>query len=139
MGFGTLNLSTVVRFEATNFNGLPPSRSSTPSPHLSFSKPCWVVKTESNVRRKRRKKPDPHCVVCEGSGRVDCFQCCGRGRTNQTHLEMLPKGEWPIWCRTCGGSGLDYCSRCLGTGEYRYIMGFQFMNHDDNQSQENKS
>ncbi|XLT49232.1 hypothetical protein HN873_041836, partial [Arachis hypogaea] len=74
----------------------------------------------------------------EGSGRVDCHQCRGKGRTNQVHLEMLPKGEWPKWCRTCGGSGLGYCSRCLGTGEYRYIMGFHFMNRDDDKSQENK-
>ncbi|XLR13230.1 hypothetical protein HN51_034137, partial [Arachis hypogaea] len=73
----------------------------------------------------------------EGSGRVDCHQCRGKGRTNQVHLEMLPKGEWPKWCRTCGGSGLGYCSRCLGTGEYRYIMGFHFMNRDDDKSQEN--
>ncbi|XWS65742.1 hypothetical protein CRYUN_Cryun05aG0139300 [Craigia yunnanensis] len=51
-------------------------------------------------------------------------------RTNHAHLEMLPKGEWPKWCRTCGGSGLSYCSRCLGTGEYRYIMGFHFMKRD---------
>ncbi|RYR30014.1 hypothetical protein Ahy_B01g054780 [Arachis hypogaea] len=101
--------------------------------------PSWVVITESNVKKKRRKKPDPHCVVCEGSGRVDCHQCCGKGRTNKVHLEMLPKGEWPKWCRTCGGSGLGYCSRCLGIGEYRYIMGFHFMNRDNDKSQENKS
>ncbi|KAL4298902.1 hypothetical protein HN51_049618 [Arachis hypogaea] len=68
--------------------------------------------------RRREKKPDPHCVVCEESGRVDCHQCCGKGRTNQVHLEMLPKGKWPKWRRTCGGSGLGYCSRCLGTGEH---------------------
>ncbi|XP_072074359.1 uncharacterized protein [Arachis hypogaea] len=97
---------------------------------ISLTKPSWVVRTESNVKKKRRKKPDPHCVVCEGSGRVDCHQCCGKGTTNKVYLEMLPKGEWPKWCRTCGGSGLGYCSRCLRTGEYRYIMGFHFMNRD---------
>ncbi|KAF2542388.1 hypothetical protein F2Q68_00032421 [Brassica cretica] len=47
-------------------------------------------------------------------------------------MEMLPRGEWPKWCRSCGGSGLCECSRCLGTGEYRYIMGFRFLNkHGD--------
>lgn len=91
------------------------------------------------MQKKRRKKPDPPCEVCEGSGRVGCHQCRGRGRTNQVHLEMLPKGEWPEWCRTCGGSGLSYCSRCLGTGEYRGIMGFHFMKMGNNESQENKS
>ncbi|XP_057441478.1 uncharacterized protein LOC130733348 [Lotus japonicus] len=139
MGFGTLSLSRTVRFEATSFNGLPPPRPPKSLPHLSLTKPSWVVRTESNVRKKRRKTPDPPCVVCEGSGRVDCHECCGRGRTNLVHLEMLPNGEWPKWCRTCGGSGLSYCSRCLGTGEYRYIMGFHFMKRENNESQENKS
>ncbi|CAK7349264.1 unnamed protein product [Dovyalis caffra] len=97
------------------------------NPHLSLTKPSWVVRTESNVRREIRKKPDPACVVCHGTGRVDCPLCSGQGRTNCVHLALLPQGEWPKWCRTCGGSGLSYCSRCLGTGEYRYIMGFNFM------------
>ncbi|RYR00312.1 hypothetical protein Ahy_B07g088435 [Arachis hypogaea] len=108
----------MIRFESGSFNGLPPPRSPKLSPHshISLTKPSWVVRTESNVKKKRRKKPDPHCVVCEGSGRVDCHHCRGKGRTNQVHLEMLPKGDWPKWCRTCGGSGLGYCSRCLGEG-----------------------
>lgn len=139
MALRTLSLLTTVRFEATDFNGLPPPRSPNSLPYLSVPKPSWVVRTESNVRKKRRKKPDPPCVVCEGSGRVDCQQCHGRGRTNNVESEMLLKGEWPKWCRTCGGSGLGYCSRCLGTGEYRYIMGFQFMKRDADQSQEYKS
>ncbi|XP_057735994.1 uncharacterized protein LOC130951362 isoform X1 [Arachis stenosperma] len=123
MAILALSLLTMVRFESGSFNGLPPPRSPklTPHSHISLTKPSWVVRTESNVKKKRRKKPDPHCVVCEGSGRVDCHQCRGKGRTNQVHLEMLPKGEWPKWCRTCGGSGLGYCSRCLGTGEYRLL------------------
>ncbi|OMO62097.1 hypothetical protein CCACVL1_23036 [Corchorus capsularis] len=99
------------------------------------------MRHESNVRRQRMKKPNPPCVICQGSGRVDCHYCKGRGRTNHVHLEMLPKGEWPKWCRTCGGSGLSYCSRCHGTGEYRHIMGFHFMEknadciHQDDESQ----
>ncbi|GLT66044.1 hypothetical protein SLA2020_384380 [Shorea laevis] len=105
--------------------GVPPSR-----PWLAVRKPSWVVRTESNVRKEKKKKPDPPCVVCHGSGRVNCHQCYGKGRTNHVHLTMLPKGEWPKWCKTCGGSGLGYCSRCLGSGEYRYIMGFKFMNVD---------
>ncbi|EPS65601.1 hypothetical protein M569_09180, partial [Genlisea aurea] len=94
-------------------------------------KPSWVVRTESNVRKESIQKPDPACVICEGSGRVCCRYCHGRGRTNRVQLEMLPKGEWPKWCRDCGGSGLGFCSRCLGTGEYRYIMGFKFMKKAD--------
>ncbi|KAK9273721.1 hypothetical protein L1049_018531 [Liquidambar formosana] len=92
----------------------------------------------SNVRKAERKKPDPPCVVCKGSGRVDCHHCHGRGRTNYVHLVMLPKGEWPKWCKTCGGSGLSYCSRCLGTGEYRYLMGFHFMKKDADDTQVHK-
>ncbi|KAG6531995.1 uncharacterized protein LOC122055648 isoform X2 [Zingiber officinale] len=91
---------------------------------LAVSKPSWVVRTASNVRREKMKKPDPPCVVCAGSGRIDCHNCQGRGRTNCLELAMLPKGEWPRWCKVCSGSGLDYCNRCLGTGEYRDIMGF---------------
>nr|GMD45493.1 protein EMBRYO SAC DEVELOPMENT ARREST 3, chloroplastic [Ipomoea batatas] len=82
---------------------------------------------QSNIRRERRQKPDPPCVVCRGNGRVECYDCNGRGRTNYVDLEMLPKGKWPKWCRNCGGSGMNHCSRCLGTGEYRYIMGFGLM------------
>ncbi|KAJ6723963.1 PLASTID TRANSCRIPTIONALLY ACTIVE PROTEIN [Salix koriyanagi] len=99
--------------------------------HLSLTKPSWVVRTESNIRREIRKRPDPPCEVCHGTGRVDCPPCSGQGRINSVRLAMLPKGEWPKWCRTCGGSGLSYCSRCLGTGEYRYIMGFHFMMASD--------
>ncbi|KAL8207975.1 hypothetical protein R6Q57_007387 [Mikania cordata] len=91
----------------------------------------------SNVRIEKRQKPDPSCVVCRGSGRVDCFDCSGKGRTNGVELAMLPNGEWPKWCKTCGGSGLAYCSRCLGTGEYRYLMGFHFMKKDKDEVPEN--
>ncbi|KAK6234468.1 hypothetical protein QUC31_006874 [Theobroma cacao] len=127
------SLLTAVRLESWKSNGGVPAR-----PRLSLAKPTWIIRTESNVRRERVKKPNPPCVVCQGSGRVDCQYCYGRGRTNHVHLEMLPKGEWPKWCRTCGGSGLSYCSRCLGTGEYRYIMGFHFMKRDDDHTQDNK-
>nr|XP_023886192.1 uncharacterized protein LOC111998315 [Quercus suber]POE68724.1 hypothetical protein CFP56_17604 [Quercus suber] len=140
------SIAAAVRLEAAKSNGapappLPPPRNPKPSPHLpylSFTKPSLVVTTESNVRKEKRKKPDPPCVVCQGSGRVDCHQCCGRGRTNHVRLAILPKGEWPKWCRTCGGSGLGYCSRCLGTGEYRYIMGFHFMKTDNDNAQDQK-
>ncbi|WVZ86896.1 hypothetical protein U9M48_033611 [Paspalum notatum var. saurae] len=90
------------------------------------SKPSWIVRTESNVRRERPKRPDPPCTICKGTGKIDCRNCFGRGRTNHADLIMLPKGEWPHWCRICGGSGLDYCHRCHGTGEYREPMGFHF-------------
>ncbi|KVH89263.1 protein SSUH2 homolog [Cynara cardunculus var. scolymus] len=134
---------TVVRFEATN--GAPPPESHnrpTPSPPppltplLSVPKPSWIVRTESNVRLEKRRKPDPSCVVCRGSGRVDCYDCCGKGRRNNVELTMLPNGEWPKWCKTCGGSGLAYCSRCLGTGEYRYLMGFHFMKRNEDEAQD---
>ncbi|XP_065860145.1 uncharacterized protein [Euphorbia lathyris] len=69
-------------------------------PFLSLSKPSWCVKTESNVRKETRKKPEPSCVVCLGSGRVDCHDCCGKGRRNHVDSEMLPRGEWPKWLAT---------------------------------------
>ncbi|KAM6551636.1 hypothetical protein CsatB_001444 [Cannabis sativa] len=133
-----LSLCTTVRLEATGLNeaSQPHPRQTNPTPRLSFAKPSWVVRTESNVHREEKKTPDPPCVVCMGSGRTGCHTCQGRGRTNCTHVEMLPKGEWPKWCRTCGGSGLDYCPRCLGTGEYRYVMGFQFMKRDVSHTQD---
>ncbi|XAR54245.1 hypothetical protein NMG60_11029290 [Bertholletia excelsa] len=134
---GASSLSQAVRFKASDAtNGAPPPRHPSPSvPILSVPKPSWIVRTEANVRIERRKKPDPPCVVCSGSGRVDCAHCNGTGRTNYVHLTMLPTGEWPKWCRTCGGSGLDYCTRCIGTGEYRYIMGFSFMKRDSDGTQ----
>ncbi|XP_004307285.1 PREDICTED: uncharacterized protein LOC101313643 [Fragaria vesca subsp. vesca] len=121
---------TVVRMEAATSDGALPPRNPDPSPRLSFSKPSWVVRTESNVHREVRKTPDPPCEICTGSGRIHCHFCQGKGRTNSVDMQMLPKGKWPRWCKTCGGSGLSYCSRCLGTGEYRYIMGFHFMKMD---------
>ncbi|KAK7838984.1 hypothetical protein CFP56_018882 [Quercus suber] len=148
------SIAAAVRLEAAKSNGapappLPPPRNPKPrrtcliSPSLSHL--CYVTYLlyaswllQSNVRKEKRKKPDPPCVVCQGSGRVDCHQCCGRGRTNHVRLAILPKGEWPKWCRTCGGSGLGYCSRCLGTGEYRYIMGFHFMKTDNDNAQDQK-
>ncbi|KAI3681437.1 hypothetical protein L6452_36232 [Arctium lappa] len=126
---------TVVRFEGApspdsyNQPVRPPS-----TPLLSLPKPSWIVRTESNVRLEKRRKPDPSCVVCGGSGRVDCYDCCGKGRRNNVDLAMLPNGEWPKWCKTCGGSGLAYCSRCLGTGEYRYLMGFHFMKSNEDEA-----
>ncbi|CAI9103406.1 OLC1v1001875C1 [Oldenlandia corymbosa var. corymbosa] len=135
------NLANTIRLDAANSakDATPPANhnpSATTRPLLSVSKPSWIVRTESNVHKERIFKPDPPCVVCKGSGRVDCHSCRGTGRTNHTHLAILPKGEWPKWCKSCGGSGLGYCSRCLGTGEYRYIMGFQFMKRDGDESQE---
>ncbi|WOH14340.1 hypothetical protein DCAR_0933859 [Daucus carota subsp. sativus] len=106
---------------------------------LSVTKPSWIVRTESNVWREKIKKPDPPCVVCRGSGRVDCTQCRGKGRTNEVQSQMLPKGQWPKWCRSCGGSGLGYCPRCVGTGEYRYIMGFHFMNRENSTAQNSEN
>ncbi|XP_028095203.1 uncharacterized protein LOC114295203 isoform X2 [Camellia sinensis] len=76
----TPSLLPAVRFEATESrNGAPPPRNPRPPlPLLSVSKPSWIVKTESNVRIEQKKKPDPPCLVCSGSGRVDCHHCRGR-------------------------------------------------------------
>lgn len=45
--------------------------------------PCLL---QSNVHREVRKKPDPPCEVCTGSGRVNCHDCCGRGLSLSFHL-----------------------------------------------------
>ncbi|KAG0488458.1 hypothetical protein HPP92_007269 [Vanilla planifolia] len=42
------------------------------------SRSSWIVRTESNVRKEKIRKPDPPCMVCAGSGRVNCRQCEGR-------------------------------------------------------------
>lgn len=34
---------------------------------------------QSNVWKDVRKRPQPPCVVCKGSGRVDCHHCQGKG------------------------------------------------------------
>uniref|UniRef100_A0A0D9W8R9 Uncharacterized protein n=1 Tax=Leersia perrieri TaxID=77586 RepID=A0A0D9W8R9_9ORYZ len=78
--------------------------------------------TQSNIRRERPKRPDPPCTICKGTGKINCRNCFGRGRTNHANLVMLPKGEWPQWCRICGGSGLDYCHRCHGTACRKKIL-----------------
>ncbi|EYU42304.1 hypothetical protein ABFS82_14G155300 [Erythranthe guttata] len=139
------SLTTVTSEATSTGNGAPPppNRNLPPPPSparrlLSISKRSWLVRTESNVRRESIAKPDPPCVVCRGSGRVDCHNCNGRGRTNHVELAVLPKGEWPKWCKSCGGSGLGYCDRCIGTGEYRYIMGFKFMKKDTDLLQDNQ-
>jgi hypothetical protein len=91
----------------------------------------WIVKTESNVKREKKKLPDPPCVTCEGTGKVKCKRCCGRGRTNFTELVMLPKGEWPKWCWDCSGCGNSFCTRCFGTGEKRGTIGFHLPDEID--------
>ncbi|KMZ62039.1 hypothetical protein ZOSMA_49G01080 [Zostera marina] len=99
---------------------------------LFVSKPSWIVRTESNVHKTTIKRENPACVICLGTGRIDCRYCHGKGRTNCSQHAMLPKGEWPEWCKTCRGSGLEHCRRCLGTGQYRDIMGFHFMKMSNN-------
>ncbi|EOA31688.1 hypothetical protein CARUB_v10014892mg [Capsella rubella] len=111
--------------------GVPNSKSTQSQPRLYLTKPSWIVRTQSGVKACTKRKEKDRCVICHGTGRVDCFNCRGKGRTNCVDEEMLPKGQWPKWCKGCGGSGLSDCSRCLGTGEYRYIMGFRFLKQDD--------
>uniref|UniRef100_A0A803QDE7 Uncharacterized protein n=2 Tax=Cannabis sativa TaxID=3483 RepID=A0A803QDE7_CANSA len=105
--------------------------------HLVWS--AWGV--EGLVATLAREETSKLRESSIGSSSLSSFHltqeyCYMTGRTNCTHVEMLPKGEWPKWCRTCGGSGLDYCPRCLGTGEYRYVMGFQFMKRDVSHTQD---
>ncbi|KAL8143989.1 hypothetical protein V2J09_017021 [Rumex salicifolius] len=109
-------------------HGFPPPPSSS-LPHLSFPKPSLVVHTESNVRKWVRKKPNPPCVVCDGSGKVCCRHCHGKVETVSGQYPKLKQCQFR--CKTCGGSGLCYCDRCLGTGEYRDVIGFHFLKQSD--------
>ncbi|XP_010529706.1 PREDICTED: uncharacterized protein LOC104806480 isoform X1 [Tarenaya hassleriana] len=123
---------TAVRSPEEDAEGVSTSKQ---SQRLSLSKPSWIVRTQSGSRTERRRTAEIRCVVCGGAGKVDCHNCNGKGRTNCVHLEMLPRGEWPRWCKSCGGSGLGYCSRCLGTGEFRHPMGFRFLNRQEDDRQ----
>ncbi|XP_042438947.1 uncharacterized protein LOC122024385 isoform X2 [Zingiber officinale] len=77
---------------------------------LAVSKPSWVVRTASNVRREKMKKPDPPCVVCAGSGRIDCHNCQGRGLS---YVSKYQSGEqiawnWPCFPRVNGQDGARF-------------------------------
>ncbi|XP_039141856.1 uncharacterized protein LOC120279069 [Dioscorea cayenensis subsp. rotundata] len=76
--------------------GFLPRLENASSSRLKASRASWIVRTESNVRKEKLKIPDPPCVVCNGSGRINCHYCYGRGRTNCVHLPMLPKGAGPV-------------------------------------------
>lgn len=77
-------------------------------PHIVFIVILMVVfpfLLQSNVRREKRKKPDPPCVICNGSGRVDCHHCCGRGFSplslSHTYTHTTPPLKWltgTCWC-----------------------------------------
>ncbi|ESR58747.1 hypothetical protein CICLE_v10022762mg [Citrus x clementina] len=88
--------STVVRNrieDESKSNGVPLS--------LSFKKPSWVVRTESNVRKLARKKPEPPCIVCHGTGRVDCYNCSGKeenGQNGARHAAAADSSTAPaVW------------------------------------------
>jgi hypothetical protein len=81
-------------------------------------------------------QPPPLPALClalpacpQGTGRVTCIVCQGRGRTNHPESSILPHGEGPAWCSSgCGGSGLAACGRCLGTGQRPPSVGFRLPN-----------
>ncbi|WZN66046.1 hypothetical protein HKI87_14g76090 [Chloropicon roscoffensis] len=66
------------------------------------------------------------CVNCSGTGKCDCTYCGGIGRANYTDTNVLPAGQYPVWCKECGGSGLSYCVRCQGTGNNIFQQGIGF-------------
>ncbi|XP_043716649.1 uncharacterized protein LOC122664747 isoform X2 [Telopea speciosissima] len=76
-GTGRSSLVMAAKFETISFDGF--HRNPNLLQRLSSSKASCVVRTESNVWKERHKKPDPPCIVCEGSGRVKCHHCQGRG------------------------------------------------------------
>lgn len=88
------------------------------------NRPPMTVKPKRFHRVPPSEQPKDPCVECEGSGRVECPQCKGRGRTNLVDQAMLPKSVWPEWCEYCSGSGKINCSRCQGLGKFRQKIGF---------------
>ncbi|CAH9095645.1 unnamed protein product [Cuscuta europaea] len=82
---------------SSSSNGALAQKEQIRTPRLPVSKPSWIIRTKCKVGMEGRKKADPPCVVCGGSGRVDCSRCNGRGRTNHVELEVLPQGKWPEW------------------------------------------
>lgn len=39
------------------------------------------------------------CVNCSGTGKCDCTYCGGIGRANYTDTNVLPAGQYPVWCK----------------------------------------
>ncbi|KFK39093.1 hypothetical protein AALP_AA3G200300 [Arabis alpina] len=57
-----------------------PNSSSTHGQHrLYLNKPSWIVTTQCSAKTKTKRKEKGRCVVCHGTGRVDCFNCNGKG------------------------------------------------------------
>ena len=54
---------------------------------------------------------DNPCPRCQGTGKVTCGDCRGKGRLNYRDAAMLPPGAWPEWCTVCRVSGRWYCER----------------------------
>ena len=39
------------------------------------------------------------CGNCSGTGKCDCTYCGGIGRANYTDTNVLPAGQYPVWCK----------------------------------------
>lgn len=58
------------------------------------------------------------CVLCSGSGRIECRVCDGTG-VNSIYKDLSPvmKGFSKPYCEGCDGNGWITCGRCHGTGQ----------------------
>ena len=56
------------------------------------------------------KKAYRECLVCQGSGIIDCDEC---DRSGYVYIE----DNTFIECEECGGMGEIVCFECEGTGE----------------------
>ncbi|KAF2541453.1 hypothetical protein F2Q68_00032422 [Brassica cretica] len=57
--------------------GVPNSKSSLEKPRIYLNKPSWIVTTQCGAKTSRKEKG--RCVICHGTGRVDCCNCSGKG------------------------------------------------------------
>lgn len=103
--------------EAVQWMPLGPSPTAKPPPRL--------VKTRRGIPMFIAPIPDDRCSECNGTGKLTCGACKGKGRLNYRKAAMLPAGVWPEWCPHCRASGRWVCSACMGTGERREPMGFR--------------
>ncbi len=50
---------------------------------------------------------------CSGEGKIQCFECGGRGGWHTSWLEYLDED---VTCQECDGKGYSQCAKCNKNG-----------------------